>query len=50
MMEEVFDEVGFPLRGGLKGLTRKGKFHAKSCLKKTCKLRRAVLGEEKGYQ
>jgi hypothetical protein len=41
MMEEVFDETSFPLSSELNGHLRKGKFHAKSCLRKTCKLRRA---------
>jgi hypothetical protein len=41
MTEEVFVETSFPLNCELNGHMRKGKFHAKSCLKKTCKIRRA---------
>jgi hypothetical protein len=41
MMEEVFDETSFPLNSEISGLTRKGKFRAKSCLRKTCKVGRA---------
>jgi hypothetical protein len=43
LMEEIFDESSFPLSGELDNITRKGKFHAKSCLKKTCKVRRAFF-------
>jgi hypothetical protein len=43
LMEEVFDESSFPVSGELDNITRKGKFHAKSCLRKTCKLRRACF-------
>jgi len=46
MMEEVFDESRFPLNCELKGHMRKGKFHAKSCLRKTCKLRRANISKK----
>jgi hypothetical protein len=45
-MEEVFDESSFPLSGELDNITRKGKFHAKSCLKKTCKVRRAFFSSK----
>jgi hypothetical protein len=38
MMEEVFDESSFPLNSELDGCRRKGKSHAKSCLKKLAKL------------
>jgi hypothetical protein len=43
MMEEVFDESSFPLNSELDGLKRKGKSHAKSWLKKTCKNRGTKL-------
>jgi hypothetical protein len=43
LMEEVFDESSFPVSGEIDNTTRKGKFHAKSCLRKTCKLRRAFF-------
>jgi hypothetical protein len=43
LMEEVFDESSLPVSGELDYITRKGKFHAKSCLRKTCKLRRAFF-------
>jgi hypothetical protein len=43
MMEEVFDETSFPLNCELNGHLRKGKFHAKSCLRKTCKIRKASI-------
>jgi hypothetical protein len=39
MMDEVFDESSFPLNSELDDYKRKGKSHAKSCLKKTCKIR-----------
>jgi hypothetical protein len=42
-MEEVFDETSFPLNCELNGHLRKGKFHAKSCLRKTCKIRKASI-------
>jgi hypothetical protein len=41
MMDEVFDETSFPLNCELNCHLRKDKFHAKSCLRKTCKNRRA---------
>jgi hypothetical protein len=41
LMEEVFDESSFPLNSELDDFSRKGKSHAKSCLKKTCKIGRA---------
>jgi hypothetical protein len=43
LMEEVFDEYSFPLNCELNGLRRKGKSHAKSCLTKTCKARKAKV-------
>jgi hypothetical protein len=46
LMEEVFDESSFPVSGELDNITRKGKFHAKSCLRRTCKLRRAFLSNK----
>jgi hypothetical protein len=45
-MEEVFDESSFPVSGELDNITRKGKFHAKSCLRRTCKLRRAFFSSK----
>jgi hypothetical protein len=39
LMEEIFDESSFPLNSELDNFTRKGKSHAKSCLRKTCKIR-----------
>jgi hypothetical protein len=45
-MEEVFDESSFPVNGELENITRKGKFHAKSCLRRTCKLRRAFFSNK----
>jgi hypothetical protein len=45
MMEELFDDASFPLNCELNGHMRKGKFHAKSCLTKTCKVRRAKLSK-----
>jgi hypothetical protein len=46
LMEEIFDESSFPLNSELDDFTRKGKSHAKSCLKKTCKLRRAKFSNK----
>jgi hypothetical protein len=46
LMEEVFDESSFPVSGELDNITRKGKFHAKSCLRRTCKLRRAFFSNK----
>jgi hypothetical protein len=46
MMEEVFDESSFPLNSELDGCRRKGKLHAKSCLKKTCKIRRTKFSKK----
>jgi hypothetical protein len=40
LVEEIFDESSFPLNSELDGFKRKGKSHAKSCLSKTCKIRR----------
>jgi hypothetical protein len=40
LVEEIFDESSFPLNRELDGFKRKGKSHAKSCLNKTCKVRR----------
>jgi hypothetical protein len=40
LVEEIFDESSFPLNSELDGIKRKGKSHAKSCLNKTCKIRR----------
>jgi hypothetical protein len=40
MVEEVFDETSFHLNCELNSHIRKG-FHAKLCLRKTCKVRRA---------
>jgi hypothetical protein len=48
VMEEVFDESSFPLKSELDNFSRKGKSNAKSCLRKTCKLRR-VFVSKKGY-
>jgi hypothetical protein len=49
MTEEIFDESSFPLNSELDGFKRKGKSHAKSCLKRTCKIRRAKFSR-KGYK
>jgi hypothetical protein len=46
LMEGVFDESSFPVNGELDNITRKGKFHAKSCLRRTCKMRRAVFSNK----
>jgi hypothetical protein len=46
LMEEVFDESSFPVNGELDNNTRKGKFHAKSCLRRTCKFRRAFFSNK----
>jgi hypothetical protein len=40
LVEEIFDESSFPLNSELDGFKRKDKSHAKSCLSKTCKIRR----------
>jgi hypothetical protein len=40
LVEEGFDESSFPLNSELDSFKRKGKSHAKSCLNKTCKVRR----------
>jgi hypothetical protein len=40
LVEEIFDKSNFPLNSELDGFKRKGKSHAKSCLSKTCKIRR----------
>jgi hypothetical protein len=40
LVEEIFDESSFPLNSELDGIKRKGKSHAKSCLNKTCNIRR----------
>jgi hypothetical protein len=40
LLEENFDESSFPLNSELDGFKRKGKSHSKSCLNKTCKIRR----------
>jgi t-SNARE complex subunit (syntaxin) len=49
MMEEVFDESSLSLNSELDDFSRKGKSHAKSCLKKTCKIRRAKFSKN-GYK
>jgi hypothetical protein len=49
LMEEVFDESSFPLNSELEDFKPKGKSHAKSCLRKTWKLRRAGVFK-KGYK
>jgi hypothetical protein len=46
LVEEIFDESSFPLDSELDGLKRKGKAHAKSCLRKTCKIRRVKFLKE----
>jgi hypothetical protein len=46
LMEEVFDESSFPVNGELGNITGKGKFDAKSCLRRTCKLRRAFFSNK----
>jgi hypothetical protein len=46
LMEEIFDESSFPLNSELDDITRKGKSHAKSCLRKTCKIRRAKFSNK----
>jgi hypothetical protein len=46
LMEEIFDESSFPLNSELDDITRKGKSHTKSCLTKTCKLRRAKFSNK----
>jgi hypothetical protein len=46
LMEEVFDESSFPLNSELDDIRRKGKSYAKSCLNKTCKLRRVKFSKK----
>jgi hypothetical protein len=41
LTDEVFDESRIPLNSELEDYKRKGKSHAKLCLKKTCKIRNA---------
>jgi hypothetical protein len=50
LWEEVYDESGFPLNSELDGYTRKGKFHYKSCLRKTCKVKRVNFSKKKRCQ
>jgi hypothetical protein len=45
-VEEVFDESSFPLNSELDDLNRKGKSHAKSCLSKTCMIRRVKFSKK----
>jgi hypothetical protein len=45
-MEEIFDESSFPLNSELDDITHKGKSHAKWCLTKTCKIRRAKFSNK----
>jgi hypothetical protein len=45
-IEEVFDESSFPLNSELDDFSRKGKSHAKSCLSKTCKIRRVKFSKK----
>jgi hypothetical protein len=45
LMDEVFDESSFPLNSELDDYKRKGKSHAKLCLKKTCKVRGTKLSK-----
>jgi hypothetical protein len=49
LMEEILDKSSFPLNSELDDFSRKGKSHAKSCLSKTCKIRR-VKFSKKRYQ
>jgi hypothetical protein len=46
LMEEVFDESSLPLNSELDDFNRKGKSHAKSCLSKTCKIRRVKFSKK----
>jgi hypothetical protein len=46
LMEEIFDESSFPLNSELDNLDGKGKFHAKPCLRKTCKIRRMKFSKK----
>jgi hypothetical protein len=46
LMEEVFDESSFPLSSELDDFNRKGKSHAKSCLNKTCKIKRVKFSKK----
>jgi hypothetical protein len=46
LMEEIFDESSFPLNSELDSPKRKGKSHAKSCLRKTCEVRRAKFSNK----
>jgi hypothetical protein len=46
LMEEVFDESNSPIIGELDNITWKGKFHAKSCLRRTCKFRRDIFSNK----
>jgi hypothetical protein len=46
MMEEVFDESSLPLNSELDDYKRKGKSHAKSCLKKACKFRNTKFSKK----
>jgi hypothetical protein len=46
LMEKIFDESSFPLNSELDDFTRKGKSHAKSCLSKTCKIRRSKFSNK----
>jgi hypothetical protein len=47
LMEEVFDESSFPLKSELDDFNCKGKSHAKSCLSKTCKIRRVKFSKKR---
>jgi hypothetical protein len=47
LVEEVFDESSFPLNSELVNVGRKGKSHAKSCLNKTCKIRRVKFSKKR---
>jgi hypothetical protein len=46
LMEELFDESSFPLNSELDDFNRKGKSHTKSCLSKTCKIRRVKFSKK----
>jgi hypothetical protein len=39
LLEEIFDESSFLLNSELDNFSFKGKSHANSCLRKTCKMR-----------
>jgi hypothetical protein len=46
LMEEIFDESSFPLNSELDVFNCKGKSHAKSRLRKTCKMRKAKFANK----